>query len=132
MAQLHIQGLEDMENIVAVLRKSLPLVPNQNTSKIPVQAQYAPPPGSHVFNLNAYVDKQDCLLSVGLEKTPYNLMSKNVQGILESKFNITTAREKSQGPTLVKKGGTKPQEFIWGQPWNARTPLQPLMAEKLD
>ncbi len=45
VAQLHLQDHEDMEKSIAVLRKSLPLVPNWNTGKIPVQAQYAPTPG---------------------------------------------------------------------------------------
>jgi hypothetical protein len=36
VAQLHLCDLEDMEESIATLRKSLPVVPNCNTGKIPV------------------------------------------------------------------------------------------------
>ena len=62
VAQLHLRDLEDMENSVATLLKSLPLVPNRNTGKIPVHAQFAPPSGAHVVNMEAYVDTHDHLL----------------------------------------------------------------------
>ncbi len=59
VAQLHLRDLEDMEESVATLRKSLPVIPNRNTGRIPVKAQFAPPEGSHIVNIQAYVDTHD-------------------------------------------------------------------------
>jgi hypothetical protein len=73
VAQLHLRDLEDMEENIATLRKSLPVVPNRNTGKIPVQAQFAPPQGAHVINMQAYADTHDHLLTLILEKSPMNL-----------------------------------------------------------
>jgi hypothetical protein len=61
VAQLHLRDLEDMEESVATLRKSLPVIPNRNTGRIPVKAQFAPPEGSHIVNMQAYVDTHDHL-----------------------------------------------------------------------
>jgi hypothetical protein len=62
-----------MEESIATLRKSLPVVPNCNTGKIPVQAQFAPPQGAHIVNMQAYTDTHDHLLTLILEKAPMNL-----------------------------------------------------------
>ncbi len=82
VAQLHLQDLEDMEESIATLRKSLPVVPNRNTGRIPVQAQYAPPQGAHVVNMQAYSDTHDHLLTLIPEKSPMNLQT-NSQGSVE-------------------------------------------------
>jgi hypothetical protein len=82
VAQLHLRDLEDMEESISTLRKSLPVVPNRNTSKIPVQAQFAPPQGAHVINMQAYSDTHDHLLTLIPEKLPMNLQT-NSQGSVE-------------------------------------------------
>jgi hypothetical protein len=68
VAQLHLRDLEDMEESVATLRKSLPVIPNSNTGRIPVKAQFAPPEGLHIVNMQAYVDTHDHLLTLVPEK----------------------------------------------------------------
>jgi len=107
VAQLHLRDLEDMEESIATLRKSLPVVPNRNTGKIPVQAQYAPPQGAHVVNMQAYSDTHDHLLTLIPEKSPMNLQT-NSQGSVEmpEPRNITRTNPamKTTGPTITKAG----------------------------
>jgi hypothetical protein len=61
-----------MENNVAALRNSLPVVIGTHTGKIPVQAQFAPPSGSNVFNIDAFTDTHDHLLTLTAEGTHYS------------------------------------------------------------
>jgi hypothetical protein len=107
VAQLHLRGLEDMENSVATLRNSLPLVPNQNTSKIMVHAQFAPPDGANPVNMHAYIDTHDHLLSLNMEKTLMNLQTSSLHMVPEAGVNITSAPKKSRGTTLTKAGSTR-------------------------
>jgi hypothetical protein len=116
VAQLHLRDLEDMENSIAVLQKSWPLVPNQNMGKIPVHAQYVLPPGANVIDMHAFTDTSDHLLSLGLEKAPFNLQTSSVQGVPEPTLNVTSTRRRSKGPTITKQGGTKLPEFIGAIP----------------
>ena len=104
------------------------MVPNRNTGKIPVQAQYAPPQGAHVVNMQAFADTHDHLLTLIPEKSPVNLRT-NSQGSVEitEPRNITRTNPavKATGPTITKSGRhrgsrranredqTTP-EFIWG------------------
>jgi len=143
VAQLHLRDLEDMEESVATLRKSLPVIPNRNTGRIPVKAQFAPPEGSHIVNMQAYVDTQDHLLTLIPEKS-YTSRNTNSPATVEAGElrNVTTTPSGSSPP---KKWGkprpsrrTKrddPPEFIWGQAWSPPSPVtssQPLTPEKLD
>jgi hypothetical protein len=141
VAQLHLRNLEDMEDSFATLRKSLPVVPNHNTGKIPVRAQFAPPSGAHIVNMQAYRDTHDHLLTLRPEKSPINLRTSSQFPIEETKANVTWILKtvKSFGPTLTKAGGTrtpgraersnKLPHFIWGQRWNFPvTSSQPLTA----
>jgi hypothetical protein len=89
VAQLHLRDLEDVENSIATLRKSLPLVPNRNTSKIPVRAQFAPPDGAHVVNMQAFADTHDHLLTLRPEKAPLNLRMSSLFLASESDANAT-------------------------------------------
>jgi hypothetical protein len=41
--------------------------------KIPVQAQFAPPQGAQVINMQAYTDTHDHLLTLIPKKSPMNL-----------------------------------------------------------
>ncbi len=145
VAQLHLRDLEDMEDSVATLRKSLPVVPHRNTVKIPVRVQFAPPSGAHVVNMQAYLDMHDHLLNLRLKKTPINLRTSSKFSIEEADANVTRALKtvKSLGPTITKAGGTrtpirtersnKSSDFICGQKWNfPGTFSQSLMAEKMD
>ncbi len=98
-----------MENSVATLQKSLPLVPNRNTGKSPVHAQFAPPSGAHVVNMEVYVDTHDHLmkelLSLKMERFP---CTPDLSGLVRDDAgpNITRITPKSVGPTIVKKGST--------------------------
>jgi len=96
VAQLHLRDLEDMEESIATLRKSLPVVPNRNTGKIPVQAQFAPPQGAHVVNMQAYSDTHDHLLTLIPEKSPMNLRT-NSQGSVEMTEPRNITRSSSSG-----------------------------------
>ncbi len=49
------------------------MVPNCNTGKISVRAQFAPPQGTHIINMQAFADTQGHLLTLILEKKPMNL-----------------------------------------------------------
>jgi hypothetical protein len=75
VAQLHLRDLEDMEDSIATLRKLLPVVPNHNAGKIPVQAKFTPPQGAHVVNMQAYTDTHGHLLTLIPEKSPMNLQT---------------------------------------------------------
>ncbi len=120
------------------------LVPNRNTSKIPVWVQFAPPEGVHVVNMQAYMDTHDHLLTLRPEKTPINLRTANQFSVPKPNANITRTL-KSVGPTLTKAGGTwapirtersdsnRSSNFIWGRRWNfPGTSSQPLTAERMD
>jgi hypothetical protein len=148
VAQLHLRDLEDMEESIATLRKSLPVVPNRNTGKIPVQAQFAPPQGAHVINMQAYSDTHDHLLTLIPEKSPMNLRTSS-QGSVEipEPRNITRSSSagKTTGPTISKAGRSqgprdteredqRAPEFIWGRKWNfpGRGTSQPLTPEAMD
>jgi len=129
VAQLHLRDLEDMEESIATLRKSLPVVPNRNTGKIPVQAQFAPPQGAHVVNMQAYSDTHDHLLTLILEKSPINLRTNSQSSVdISEPRNVTLSSSagRTTGPTITKAG--HPQgarrteredrpvpEFIWGR-----------------
>jgi hypothetical protein len=148
VAQLHLRDLEDMEESIATLRKSLPVVPNRNTGKIPVQAQFAPPQGAHVVNMQAYSDTHDHLLTLIPEKSPMNLRTHSQSSVdISEPRNITLSSSagRTTGPTITKAG--HPQgarrteredrpvpEFIWGQKWNfpGRGTSQPLTPEAMD
>jgi hypothetical protein len=109
VAQLHLRDLEDMEDSVATLHKSLPVVPHSDTGKILVRAQFAPPSRAHVINMQAYRDTHDHLLNLRAEKTPINMRTDSQFSIEEAEANITqTLRTvKSFGPTITKAGGTQ-------------------------
>jgi hypothetical protein len=49
------------------------VVPNCNTGKIPVRAQFAPPQGAHIVNMQAFAYTQGHLLTLIPEKKPMNL-----------------------------------------------------------
>jgi hypothetical protein len=145
VAQLHLRDLEDMEDSVATLRKSLPVVPNRNTGKIPVRAQFDPPNGAHVVNMQAYREMHDHLLNLRPEKSPINLRTSSQGSFGEAKADIpqTLKTVKSFRPTITEAGGTqtpvrtersnKSSDFIWGWKWNfPGTSSQPLTAEKMD
>jgi hypothetical protein len=145
IAQLHLRDLEDMGNSIATLQKSLLLVPNRNTSKILVRAQFAPPEKVHVVNMQAYMDTHDHLLTLRPEKTPINLRTANQFSVPKPNANITSSTLKSVGPTLTKARGTRApirtersdsnrsSNFIWGRQWNfPGTSSQPLTAERMD
>jgi hypothetical protein len=91
--QLHLRDLEDMENSMATLWKSLPLVPNWNTGKIPVHAQFAPPAGANLINVQAYVDTQNHmlkeLLSLSTERFPRGLNSSSSGTTSDVRANAT-------------------------------------------
>ncbi len=143
VAQLHLWDLEDMEESIATLRKSLPVVPNRNTGKIPVQAQFAPPQGAHVVNMQAYSDTHDHLLTLIPEKSPMNLRT-NSQGSVDlPEFRNVTRL--ATGPTIIKAGRPRgPRrieredqpvpKFIWGRRWDfpGRGTSQPLTPEAMD
>jgi hypothetical protein len=148
VAQLHLPDLEEMEESIATLRKSLPVVPNRNTGKIPVQAQYAPPQGAHVINMQAYSDTHDHLLTLIPEKSPMNLRT-NSQGLVEMpeprNITLSSSAGKTTGPTITKASRTQEPrrteredrpapEFIWGRRWNfpGRGTSQPLTPEAMD
>jgi hypothetical protein len=148
VAQLHLRDLEDMEESIATLRKSLPVVPNCNTGKIPVQAQFAPPQGAHVVNMQAYTDTHDHLLTLILEKSPMNLRTDSQASVeMTEPRNLTrpTSSSRATGPTITKAG--RPQghrraereeqpgpEFVWGRRWNfpGKGTSQPLTPEAMD
>jgi hypothetical protein len=96
VAQLHLRDLEDMGENIATLRKSLPVVPNHNTGKIPIQAQFAPPQGAHVINMQAYADTHDHLLTLIPEKSPMNLRTDS-QASVEVREPRNITRPSSSG-----------------------------------
>jgi len=53
-----------MENNITALRNSMPVVIGTHIGKIPVQAQFAPPPGSNVFKVDAFTNTHDHLLTL--------------------------------------------------------------------
>jgi hypothetical protein len=107
VALLHLCDLEDMEESIATLRKSLPVVPNRNTGKIPVQAQIAPPQGAHIVNMQAYADTHDHLLTLIPEKSHMNLRTHSQASVeMTEPRNITRANSsgRTTGPTITKTG----------------------------
>ncbi len=106
VAQLHLRDLEDMKENIATLRKSLPVVPNRNTGKIPVQAQFAPPQGAHIVNMQAYADTHDHLLTLIPEKSPMNLQTDSQASVdMSGPRNITRPNPSGRtGPTITKAG----------------------------
>jgi hypothetical protein len=149
VAQLHLRDLEDMEESITTLRKSLPVVPNRNTGKIPVQAQFAPPQGAHVVNMQAFADTHDHLLTLIPEKSPMNLRTDSQMPIeMTGPRNVTQSLTSrwATGPTIVKGGRPRGShraeredrpapEFIWGRRWNfpgRATISQPLTPERMD
>ncbi len=98
VAQLHLRDLEDMEESVATLRKSLPVIPNRNTGRILVKAQFTPPEGSHIVNMQAYVDTQDHLLTLIPEKT-YTSCNTNSQMMVETNGLRNVTRATAAGPS---------------------------------
>jgi hypothetical protein len=143
VAQLHLRDLEDMEESVATLWKSLPVIPNRNTGRIPVKAQFAPPEGSHIVNMQAYVDTQDHLLTLIPEKA-YTSRNTNSPMTVETGRlrNVTKAAAAASSPKKLGKPRASHRterdnrpEFIWGQAWTPPslvTSSQPLTPEKLD
>jgi hypothetical protein len=149
VAQLHLRDLEDMVESIATLRKSLPVVPNRNTGKIPVQAQFALPQGAHIINMQAYSDTHDHLVTLIPEKSPINLWTDSQASVeMSEPRNITRPNSSSRmaKPSITKVG--QPQgvhrskredrpvpEFVWGQRWNfpgRGTSSQPLTQEAMD
>jgi hypothetical protein len=128
VAQLHLRDLEDMKENIAILRKSLSVIPNRNTGKIPVKAQFAPPQGAHIVNMQAYADTHDHLLTLIPEKQPMNLHTNSPMAVETVGLrNLTKASTSGQatGPTITKAGRPRtprrvecgnrpPLEFIWG------------------
>ncbi len=107
VAQLHLCDLKNMEESIATLRKSLPVVPNRNTGKIPIQAQFAPPQGAHIVNMQAYTDTHDHLLTLIPEKSPMNLRTDSQASVeMTGPRNITWPNSSGQttGPTITKPG----------------------------
>jgi hypothetical protein len=149
VAQLHLHNLEDMEESIATLRKSLPVVPNCNTGKIPIRAQFAPPQGAHIVNMQAFTDTHDHLLTLVPEKQPMNLWTDSQMPVEMAGPRTVTNPSTSgwvTGPTITKAG--RPQtshsakredrsgpQFIWGCKWDppgSVTASQPLTPEKMD
>ncbi len=102
VAQLHLRDLEDMEESVATLRKSLPVIPNRNTGRIPVKAQFAPPEGSHIINMQAYVDTHDHLLTLIPEKS-YTSRNTNSPMTVET-GELRNITKTTSGSTLQRNG----------------------------
>jgi hypothetical protein len=97
VAKLHIRDLEDMENNVAVLRNSLPAVIGAPIGKIPFQAQYAPTPGANLYNVDAFCDTQDHLLTLTMSGTHFSkLLRGNTTlhsvSVSQSYFNISNVK----------------------------------------
>jgi hypothetical protein len=149
VAQLHLRNLEDMEESIATLRKSLPVVPNRNTGKIPVRAQFAPPQGAHIVNMQAFADTHDHLLTLIPEKKPMNLRTDSQMPVeMTGPRNVTRPSTSGQmtGPTITKAGRPRVShraeredrhgpEFIWGRKWDHPglvTALEPLTPERMD
>jgi hypothetical protein len=94
VAKLHIRDLEDMENNIASLRNSLPAVIGVSTGKIPFQAQYAPTPGANFYNVDAFCDTQDHLLTLTMSGTHYSkLLRENTTShsvdVSQSYYNVS-------------------------------------------
>jgi hypothetical protein len=64
VAQLHLRYLDDMENDVTTLRKSLSEVPNRSTGWMPFKAHFTPVPGANLFQMDAYTDTHDHFLTL--------------------------------------------------------------------
>jgi hypothetical protein len=97
VAKLHIWDLEDMENNVAALRNSLPTVIGAPTSKIPFQAQYAPTSGTNLYNMDAFCDTQDQLLTLTMSGMHYSKLIKedttlHSVSVSQSYFNISNVK----------------------------------------
>jgi len=145
VSQLHLRDLEDMEESVATLRKSLPVIPNRNSGRIPVKAHYAPPEGSHVVNMQAYVDTQDHLVTLIHEKaytgrSTRNSMTVDTPGLENITYSATDGPpSKGAGKPRSSRRTERDKRFPSGsivrQGWelpSSVTSSQPLTPEKLD
>jgi hypothetical protein len=109
VAKLHIQDLEDMENNVAVLRNSLPAVIGAPTGKIQFQAQYAPTPGANLYNVDAFCDTQDHLLTLTMSGThDSKLVKENTTlhsvSVSQSYFNVSNVKSAPHAPAQPPAG----------------------------
>ena len=99
-----------MEESIATLRRSLPVLPNRNTGRIPVQAQFSPPEGAHIVNMQAFTDTQDHLLTLIPEKKIMNLRTDSQMPVElsgpgnNSLLYLTKAQAPGQGSGPPKKG----------------------------
>jgi hypothetical protein len=128
-----------MENNIASLRNSLPTVIGTSTSKIPFQAQYAPTPSANLYNLDAFCDTQDHLLTLTMSDTHYSkLLRENTTShsvdISQSYYNVsgvkpaptrattTTSRTTTKGNNWGRFGysGAKDSKFV-SQPLTMQT-----------
>ncbi len=136
VAKLHIRDLEDMENNIASLRNSLPVVIGASTGKIPFQAQYAPTAGANLYNVDAFCDTQDHLLTLTMSGTHYSkLLRENTTShsvdISQSYYNVsgvkpspttTTSQTTTKGLNWGRFGysGAKDSKFV-SQPLTMQT-----------
>ncbi len=116
VAKLHIR---DMENNVAALRNSLPAVIGAPTGKIPFQAQYAPTPGANLYNVDAFCDTQDHLLTLTMSGMHYSkLVRENTTlhsvSILQSYYNVSNVKSSpTRASTTTSRTTTKGS--AWGR-----------------
>jgi hypothetical protein len=142
VAKLHIRDLEDMENNVAALRNSLPAVIGASTGKIPFQAQYAPTPGANLYNVDAFCDTHDHLLTLTMSGTHYsNLIKENttLHSVSESQsyFNFSNVKPSPTRTTTTMTGPTTTKNSSWGRfgylgVKDAKLVSQPLTMQALD
>jgi hypothetical protein len=141
VAKLHIRDLEDMENNVAALRNSLPAMIGAPTGKIPFQAQYSPTPGVNLYNVDAFCDTHDHLLTLTMSGTHYSKLIKedtpqHSVDISQSYFNVSNVKSAPTRTTTTTsrttvKGGN------WGRlgysgAKDAKFVSQPLTMQSLD
>jgi hypothetical protein len=137
VAKLHIWDLEDMENNVAALKNSLPAVIGASTGKIPFQAQYAPTPGANLYNVDAFCNTHDHLLTLTMSSTHYsNLLRLNTTlhsvSVSQSYFNVSNVN-----PTSTRSTTTSSRTTTKGSGWgrfsgDAKLVSQPLTMQTLD
>ena len=139
VAKLHERDLEDMENNIASLRNSLPTVIGTSTSKIPFQAQYAPTPGANLYNVEAFCDTQDHLLTLTMSGTHYSkLIKENTTShsvdVSQSYFNVSGVK---QSPTRTTTTTSRTTTKGWGRfgysgAKDSKLVSQPLTMQSLD
>ena len=141
VAKLHIRDLEDMENNVAALRNSLPAVIGAPTGKIPFQAQYAPTPGANLYNVDAFCDTQDHLLTLTMSGTHYSkLMRENTTlhsvSVSQSYYNVSDVKSAPlRASTTTSRTTTKGSawgRFGYSGVKDAKLVSQPLTMQSLD